>query len=143
MQLIDERTVDGSRCFVRLPYFGKWQSICQHVLLLSNNELITATAINLWEGVLRFRFRNHQFRLTCYGGELCLVVSDPLCFDLLLHHVACHFSEISDQTVAQGNENSCNCLADDCENRLFGSLRRWPGERRTVIHLPTMGQNGR
>lgn len=100
MRLVDERTIDGSRRFARLTYAGDWPDLFQCAVASSNHGALPLANVSLQGNKLCFCYRGYQFHVTRRDGELCLVVRDPLCCDLLLYQVACHFGKLLDGQTA-------------------------------------------
>ena len=98
MMLIDERTQDGSRHFACLPQAAAWAKVCGHALLLPGAELSNFVTERLASAWIEFRFRRHCFRINARDGFFRLFVRDPLCSDLILYQVACHFEQLLAQS---------------------------------------------
>jgi hypothetical protein len=94
MMLVDERTPDGSRHFACLPQAAAWAKVCGHALLLPGAELSNFVSERLASAWLEFRFRQHCFRISARDGRFRLFVRDPLCSDLVLYQVGCHFEQL-------------------------------------------------
>jgi hypothetical protein len=99
MQIIDERTQDGSRHFVCLPQAATWTAICQHTLLLPGAEMVNFVGDGLALAWLDFEFRQHRFLIKIQDGQFCLFVRDPQCPDLTLCQVGYHFERLLGETA--------------------------------------------
>jgi hypothetical protein len=94
MQLIDRRTEDGSRHFASLPKTCAWQALCGHVLRLPGARVANFVAAGLSHPWIDFTYRGYRFLVTERGGELCFLVRDPQCPDLILYQVASRCEEL-------------------------------------------------
>ena len=98
MKLIDERTPDGSRHFACLPQAATWTAICEHIRLLPDAELLNFVGEGVAKAWIDFRFRQHRFLINARNGFFRLFVRDPLCADLILYQVGCHFERLLGET---------------------------------------------
>ena len=91
MKLIDIRTADGSRHFVGLPKRVPWQALRDHLSELHGSQVVHFVTGGPSEAWLDFSYRGHRFAVRNGGAEYHFFVSDPLCSDMDLYQVACHF----------------------------------------------------
>jgi hypothetical protein len=97
MKLLDERTCDGSRHFASLPQRISWGTLCDHVLLLPEAEMINFVADGPAQAWLDFYYRRHRFAVRACSKWFRLYVRDPQCPDLILFEVGCHFERLMDE----------------------------------------------
>ncbi len=98
MKLLDERTLDGSRHFARLPKIAPWEVVRDHALLLGDAKLINEVGEN---GAVRprfdFTFRGHRFLIHSHENQFLFFVSEPQCSDLILFEVGLHFERLLEE----------------------------------------------
>jgi hypothetical protein len=91
MQLIDIRTSDGSRHFVRLPKHVSWKALCEHIGLLPGDNFFSNW---IAQPRLEFTFRGHRFTVRDSGREFHFYVCDPRCSDVALYQLAYYCEQL-------------------------------------------------
>lgn len=94
MQLIDQRTLDGSRHFAYLPQAVTWATIRDHTLRLPDAKIVKFVEEGLATAWLDFRFCRHRFLIDARNGRFRLFVRNPLCPDLILYRMGQHFEQL-------------------------------------------------
>lgn len=94
MRLIDYRTSDGSRHFLRLPATAPWAALRDHVDKLPEVRVNHFSTDELAMFRLDFTFRRHRFVVNAQGGEYCFFVRDSRCSDVALFQLATYCAEL-------------------------------------------------
>jgi hypothetical protein len=94
MRLLDERTGDGSRLFVRLPKRTTWQQFRDHVTTLPGAELASPVPGDVPSALFAFTYGGQRFMVGNGGDPYCLFVSDPRCGDVRLYNVTAHCEKL-------------------------------------------------
>ena len=88
MRLIDIRTKDGSREFVRLPGCAGRRALRDIIQCLDGTEVVNFSEECCDEAWLKFTYCGHEFSARDHGAEVLLVVRDPQCSDVALFQIA-------------------------------------------------------
>ena len=94
MKLIDVRTADGSRHFLRMPKAFSAQAIAEHLTGLEGARLLCFFAGGVTEAYVDFTYQGYRFQIRNGGQEYLFFVDDPSCSDVLLLGVAYHFHQL-------------------------------------------------
>ncbi len=94
MKLIDVRTADGSRHFLRMPKAFSAQAIAEYLTGLEGARLLCFMAGGITEAHVNFTYQGYRFQVRNGGQEYLFFVDDPSCPDVLLLGVAYHFHQL-------------------------------------------------
>ncbi len=94
MKLIDVRTADGSRHFLRMSKGCPAQALVEHLMGLDGARLLCFFAGGVTEARVDFTYHGYRFQIRNGGQEYLFFVDDPSCPDVLLLGVAYHFHQL-------------------------------------------------